>query len=150
MFQSVPSPVTTLLPALTEAPAVKLHKDNGPVVHCQRYQRMTSESLYKMNARLYSVLARCHVCVSSPQAVCCEDHLHCCPHGTVCNLAASTCDDPTGGAVVPWLSKVPAFPLLTDNNKCDKSTSCPGKSTCCKTASGGWACCPLPQVTVTV
>ncbi|TKS89394.1 Granulins Proepithelin [Collichthys lucidus] len=84
-------------------------------------------------------------CCPLPEAVCCEDHLHCCPHGTICNLAASTCDDPTGGAVVPWLSKVPAFPLLTDNSKCDKSTSCPGKSTCCKTASGGWACCPLPQ-----
>ncbi|XP_071317810.1 granulin b isoform X2 [Trachinotus anak] len=84
-------------------------------------------------------------CCPLPKAVCCEDHLHCCPHGTVCNLAASTCDDPTGSAVMPWLSKVPVFSLLTDNSKCDRSTSCPGKSTCCKTASGGWACCPLPQ-----
>lgn len=84
-------------------------------------------------------------CCPLPKAVCCEDHQHCCPHGTVCNLAASTCDDPSGGAVMPWLSKEPAFPLLTDNSKCDKSTSCPGKSTCCKTASGDWACCPLPQ-----
>nr|CBN81736.1 Granulins [Dicentrarchus labrax] len=84
-------------------------------------------------------------CCPLPKAVCCEDHLHCCPHGTTCNLAASTCDDPAGGAVMPWLSKVPVFPLLTENSKCDKSTSCPGKSTCCKTASGDWACCPLPQ-----
>ncbi|XP_022598271.1 granulins isoform X6 [Seriola dumerili] len=85
------------------------------------------------------------VCCPLPKAVCCEDHLHCCPHGTVCNLAASTCDDPTGSAVTPWLGKVPIFPLLTDNSKCNRSTSCPGKSTCCKTASGDWACCPLPQ-----
>lgn len=84
-------------------------------------------------------------CCPLPKAVCCEDHLHCCPHGTTCNLVASTCDDPSGGTVMPWLSKVPAFHLLADNSKCDKSTSCPGKSTCCKTASGGWACCPLPQ-----
>lgn len=78
--------------------------------------------------------------------MCCEDHLHCCPHGTICNLVASTCDDPTGTAVVPWLDKVPALPSLTDNSKCDQSASCPGKSTCCKTTSGDWACCPLPQV----
>ncbi|XP_038591786.1 progranulin-like [Micropterus salmoides] len=84
-------------------------------------------------------------CCPLPEAVCCEDRLHCCPHGTTCNLAASTCDDATGGTLMPWLSKVPVFPLTSDNSKCDKSTSCPGKSTCCKTASGDWACCPLPQ-----
>lgn len=84
-------------------------------------------------------------CCPLPKAVCCEDHVHCCPHGTVCNLAASTCDDHTGSAVVPWLEKVPVFPLSADNSKCDKSTSCPGKSTCCKTATGDWACCPLPR-----
>lgn len=80
------------------------------------------------------------------QAVCCDDHLHCCPHGTVCNLAASTCDERTEGIVTPWFSKVPAFPMLGDNTKCDDSVSCPGTSTCCKTLSGAWACCPLPQV----
>ncbi|XP_022064576.2 granulin b isoform X1 [Acanthochromis polyacanthus] len=84
-------------------------------------------------------------CCPLPKAVCCEDHMHCCPHGTVCNLAASTCDDPAGNAVVPWLGKTPVFPLQSDNKKCDKSTSCPGESTCCKTLSGAWACCPLPQ-----
>ncbi|KAM4524352.1 granulin b isoform 1-T2 [Odontesthes bonariensis] len=84
-------------------------------------------------------------CCPLPQAVCCEDHLHCCPRGTVCNLAASTCDDRSGGAVVPLLAKTPVFPLQPDNSKCDKSTSCPGKATCCKTLSGDWACCPLPQ-----
>ncbi|KAM8730432.1 granulin b isoform 1-T2 [Acanthopagrus schlegelii] len=84
-------------------------------------------------------------CCPLPKAVCCEDHLHCCPHDTICNLAAATCDDPSGRAVTSWLSKAPAFPLLTVNSKCDKSTSCPGKSTCCKTEGGDWACCPLPQ-----
>ncbi|XP_059180890.1 granulin b [Centropristis striata] len=84
-------------------------------------------------------------CCPLPKAVCCEDHQHCCPHGTTCNLAASTCDDPAGGSVMPWLSKVPALPSPGENSKCDRSTSCPGKSTCCKTESGGWACCPLTQ-----
>ncbi|XP_029977512.1 granulin b isoform X2 [Sphaeramia orbicularis] len=84
-------------------------------------------------------------CCPMPEAVCCEDHLHCCPHGTVCNLAASTCDDPVGNVVMPWFVKAPAFASVTDNSKCDKSTSCPGKSTCCKTTTGDWACCPLPE-----
>ncbi|KAF3704026.1 Granulins Proepithelin [Channa argus] len=83
-------------------------------------------------------------CCPLPKAVCCEDHLHCCPHGTVCNLAASTCDGSTGGALMPWLDKVPTVPLLT-NNKCDESTSCPGSSTCCQMPGGAWGCCPLPQ-----
>ncbi|XP_062270247.1 granulin b [Platichthys flesus] len=85
-------------------------------------------------------------CCPLPEAVCCDDHMHCCPHGTVCNLEASTCDDPvTNTAVVPWLDHVPVFPIETDDSKCDKSTSCPGKSTCCKTATGDWACCPLSK-----
>uniref|UniRef100_A0A3Q0RVT9 Granulin b n=1 Tax=Amphilophus citrinellus TaxID=61819 RepID=A0A3Q0RVT9_AMPCI len=83
-------------------------------------------------------------CCPLPEAVCCEDHLHCCPHGTVCNIKASTCDDSSGNAVTPMLGHVSVFPLpKVSNSRCDKSTTCPGKSTCCKTASGGWACCPL-------
>ncbi|KAG7515014.1 hypothetical protein JOB18_047598 [Solea senegalensis] len=85
-------------------------------------------------------------CCPLSQAVCCEDHEHCCPHGTICNLAASTCDDPAwNSAVTPWLHNVPAFPLPSDNNKCDPSKSCPGDATCCRTTSGDWACCPLPE-----
>lgn len=80
------------------------------------------------------------------QAVCCEDHLHCCPHGTVCNLAASMCDHSSGGAVTPLLPKTPVFPMLPDNTKCDETTSCPKNSTCCKGVMERWGCCPLPQV----
>lgn len=85
------------------------------------------------------------VCCPLPQAVCCDDHEHCCPHGTVCNLAASTCDDPSGlSAPLPWREKIAATPRLR-NSMCDKSTSCPGNSTCCRTTTGDWACCPLPE-----
>ncbi|KAL0984194.1 hypothetical protein UPYG_G00138350 [Umbra pygmaea] len=86
-------------------------------------------------------------CCPLPKAVCCDDRIHCCPHATVCNLAASTCDDPSSGlALVPMLDKVPAFNFVSEpDSKCDESTSCPNKSTCCKTASGNWACCPLPD-----
>ncbi|XP_061667266.1 granulin b [Syngnathoides biaculeatus] len=33
-------------------------------------------------------------CCPMPDAACCSDRLHCCPHGTECNLAAGTCDGP--------------------------------------------------------
>ncbi|GAA6111389.1 granulin a isoform X1, partial [Tachysurus ichikawai] len=35
-------------------------------------------------------------CCPLPQAVCCEDFMHCCPHGTKCNLAAQKCDNSSG------------------------------------------------------
>lgn len=82
-------------------------------------------------------------CCPLAEAVCCEDHQHCCPHGTVCNLKALTCDSPAGSAVMPFVGKAPVEG--NDNTKCDKSTRCPGKATCCKTPTGAWACCPLPE-----
>ncbi|KAJ7987703.1 hypothetical protein DPEC_G00329240 [Dallia pectoralis] len=86
-------------------------------------------------------------CCPVPEAVCCDDHRHCCPHNTVCNLVASTCDDPTSGAaLLNLLDKMAAVSVaLEANDKCDESTSCPGQYTCCKTATGKWACCPLPN-----
>lgn len=86
-------------------------------------------------------------CCPLPKAVCCEDYIHCCPEGTVCNVAAASCDDPTELSVsVPWMEKVSTKPIAPPPNKrCDESSSCPGESTCCKLASGDWGCCPLPE-----
>ncbi|XP_015248492.1 PREDICTED: granulins-like isoform X1 [Cyprinodon variegatus] len=87
-------------------------------------------------------------CCPLPEAVCCEDFIHCCPNGKTCNLAAQTCDD--GLQSVPWVEKVPSFPRLgeqtrMENVTCDGTASCPDGTTCCKTKEGGWACCPLPE-----
>ena len=46
------------------------------------------------------------------QAVCCSDHLHCCPQGYTCDVAAGTCD--TGGLSIPWLQKTPAKSVASD------------------------------------
>ncbi|KAJ8254234.1 hypothetical protein COCON_G00208460 [Conger conger] len=85
-------------------------------------------------------------CCLMPEAVCCEDHTHCCPHGTTCDVAAGSCNDAKGS--VPWLEKVP--PLIHSPNKaedvpCDSTHACPDGTTCCKTESGEWACCLLPE-----
>lgn len=85
-------------------------------------------------------------CCPLPEAVCCEDHIHCCPHGKKCNLAASTCDDDT--CSVPWFLKLPAIPrksVRSGDVICDSTHKCPDNTTCCKNNQGGWSCCPLPQ-----
>ncbi|KAG7335498.1 hypothetical protein KOW79_000191 [Hemibagrus wyckioides] len=87
-------------------------------------------------------------CCPLPEAVCCDDHVHCCPQATVCNLSMGTCDDPVDLSLsIPMVKKVPAFsqPSQPVDEKCDPSFSCPQDTTCCKMASGGWGCCPLPQ-----
>ncbi|XP_030626136.1 granulin b [Chanos chanos] len=89
-------------------------------------------------------------CCPLPKAVCCEDHIHCCPSGTTCDLAAGTCDSPFNlVAPVPWLEKVPALSrthkVKVENVPCDDTKACPDDTTCCKTAEGDWACCPLPK-----
>uniref|UniRef100_A0A8C9SA32 Granulin a n=1 Tax=Scleropages formosus TaxID=113540 RepID=A0A8C9SA32_SCLFO len=90
-------------------------------------------------------------CCPLPQAVCCEDHVHCCPQGTTCNTAKNTCESSSGS--VPWLEKVPAMRQQSDKAgdvPCDSTHACQDGSTCCKTTTGEWACCPLPQVGIYV
>uniref|UniRef100_A0A3B1JDH6 Granulin a n=1 Tax=Astyanax mexicanus TaxID=7994 RepID=A0A3B1JDH6_ASTMX len=88
-------------------------------------------------------------CCPLPQAVCCDDFIHCCPHGKKCNLAAGTCEDPSGS--VPWMKKVPSRPIKgkklpeTKDVPCNDTVACPDETTCCKNVKGGWNCCPLPQ-----
>uniref|UniRef100_A0A3Q2ZK57 Granulin b n=1 Tax=Hippocampus comes TaxID=109280 RepID=A0A3Q2ZK57_HIPCM len=77
-------------------------------------------------------------CCPMPDATCCSDGLHCCPHGTICNLAAATCDDPANGAASVRAISPP-------NTKCNESMVCPGTSTCCQDVAGDWACCPLKE-----
>ncbi|XP_062847915.1 granulin b [Trichomycterus rosablanca] len=87
-------------------------------------------------------------CCPLLKAVCCEDHLHCCPHDTICNVAAGTCDSATDTGshlAVPWMSKKPAVAMAAQNDRCDETSVCPVGTTCCKQKSGAWACCPLPK-----
>ena len=90
------------------------------------------------------------------QAVCCNDHEHCCPKGYKCNVAEQTCEQP-GGLSLPWLQKIPALqkelsqavsgPTQPAKNMCDAQTSCPKDTTCCfMDRTQKWGCCPLPKV----
>ncbi|XP_057572879.1 progranulin isoform X2 [Hippopotamus amphibius kiboko] len=88
-------------------------------------------------------------CCPFAEAVCCEDHVHCCPSGFRCDTEKSTCEQ--GAYSVPWLKKVPAHVSLPDPRAmendvpCDNTTSCPSYNTCCRLPSGEWGCCPIPE-----
>lgn len=46
------------------------------------------------------------------QAVCCEDHVHCCPSGFRCDTEKGVCEQ--GTRQVPWMKKAPAHLSLLD------------------------------------
>ncbi|XP_069490386.1 progranulin isoform X2 [Ambystoma mexicanum] len=86
-------------------------------------------------------------CCPMLQAVCCTDHIHCCPNGYTCDVEKETCDQ--GEQSIPWLTKIASIVEVTAKRskdvQCDDTSSCEDGNTCCKTSSGGWACCPLPN-----
>ncbi|XP_004451613.1 progranulin [Dasypus novemcinctus] len=85
-------------------------------------------------------------CCPFVQAVCCEDHIHCCPAGFRCDTEKGTCEQ--GAFQVPWMEKVPTFlnpKSMESDVPCDNVTSCPPFNTCCRLASGEWGCCPVPE-----
>uniref|UniRef100_A0A8D1N359 Progranulin n=1 Tax=Sus scrofa TaxID=9823 RepID=A0A8D1N359_PIG len=88
-------------------------------------------------------------CCPFVQAVCCNDHVHCCPTGYQCNIEKGTCDLETQW--VPWKEKIPASLSRPDllamerDVPCDNVSSCPSSSTCCPVTPGEWGCCPAPE-----
>ncbi|XP_040101082.1 progranulin [Oryx dammah] len=88
-------------------------------------------------------------CCPFVQAVCCEDHVHCCPSGFRCDTEKGVCEQ--GTRRVPWMEKAPARLSLPDPGAvegdvpCDNVTSCPSSTTCCRLTSGEWGCCPAPE-----
>ncbi|CAH1239034.1 GRN [Branchiostoma lanceolatum] len=84
-------------------------------------------------------------CCPLPNAVCCNDHVHCCPEGTTCSVSTGKCNK--GDISLPWFEKSPAITMEEEvsNVQCDSTHECPSKHTCCKLSSGQWGCCPLPS-----
>ncbi|XP_074973403.1 LOW QUALITY PROTEIN: progranulin [Phalacrocorax aristotelis] len=87
-------------------------------------------------------------CCPMPQASCCADKVHCCPHGTVCDLAHGRCLSPTGdvpmGTAFPaWKRKPPAAVTLRQVLCPDGRSACPDGATCCQMPSAQYGCCPL-------
>ena len=85
-------------------------------------------------------------CCPLPDAICCSDHKHCCPHGTVCDLKEKLCTQKENGVSIPWVTKIKATSNQKNSVTCpDKRTSCPNGYTCCLLSSGMYGCCPYPS-----
>ncbi|XP_006636222.2 granulin 1 [Lepisosteus oculatus] len=97
-------------------------------------------------------------CCPYPDAVCCVDHIHCCPQGLTCNMIEMTCDGHGAEPGIPMVKKIPAaeqdafLPVMMgkpDANvesskvQCDSTHFCPDGNTCCRHPYGIWKCCPL-------
>ena len=90
------------------------------------------------------------------QATCCADKLHCCPEGFQCDKTGMRCEK--SGSSIRLTSTLftrfkPAPPreLTNDANnvKCpDGKKQCPEGSTCCKTPTGQYTCCPFVSVSI--
>ncbi|KAM4622432.1 progranulin isoform 3-T6 [Discoglossus pictus] len=120
------------IPWLSKTPAVKSNAKN---VQCDdQYSCPDDNTCCRLESGEWG-------CCPLPQAVCCDDHEHCCPSGYTCD--GDTCV--TGEGTVPWVSKTPAVKSNAKNVQCDDQSSCPDDNTCCRLESGEWGCCPLPQ-----
>ncbi|KAL3111749.1 hypothetical protein niasHT_011036 [Heterodera trifolii] len=88
-------------------------------------------------------------CCPLPKAICCIDHLHCCPEDTQCDLPQQKCVNSDGNSQ-PFHRKMPAKTQngetveqkgtdeeATEEVICpDGSSKCPPRATCCPLGDG--------------
>lgn len=75
-----------------------------------------------------------------PQASCCADKVHCCPHGTVCDLTHGRCVSPTGDIDVPLSTAFPSWKRQPPT----PGKGCPlGVPSLCPQRGRGDTVCPL-------
>ncbi|XP_061199186.1 progranulin isoform X2 [Neopsephotus bourkii] len=87
-------------------------------------------------------------CCPMPQASCCADKVHCCPHATVCDLAHGRCLSPAGdtpmGTTFPAWKRQPLVSVALHQVLCpDGRSACPDGATCCQMSPAHYGCCPL-------
>ncbi|ROT76211.1 putative granulins-like isoform X3 [Penaeus vannamei] len=101
-------------------------------------------------------------CCPFPNAMCCKDHVHCCPENMQCDVAQQTCRK--NGSPLQFYWRVPIQPELIESNvellketvpeesnrlrevrgdSCPDGHPCPSIYTCCKMYKGGFGCCPF-------
>ena len=85
-------------------------------------------------------------CCPLPNAVCCSDHIHCCPNGYTCDVSQGTCNR-EGDTSIPMVKKEPAKKVEDVKSVIcpDEKSKCPDGNTCCELSSGQYGCCPLPK-----
>merc|ERR1711974_67028 len=96
-------------------------------------------------------------CCPYPDATCCADKMHCCPHGMSCDVKGARCIGTGYQLLFSPLSGPPTKPRVNEDlwlslnkTKLDVKKFCPNHSftcdtdqTCCQLKDGDWGCCPL-------
>ncbi|KAK5984430.1 hypothetical protein GCK32_017499 [Trichostrongylus colubriformis] len=83
-------------------------------------------------------------CCPFPDATCCNDHIHCCPQGTECDVHGARCTQANGKVFSP--QKKSRAQKITEESEIicpDRRSKCPSGSTCCMLVSGKYGCCPV-------
>lgn len=94
-------------------------------------------------------------CCPMVNAVCCGDHLHCCPENTKCDLQKGGCVN-SDNFGIEWFEKEKAtkmnpqaqeVTILLDPLTCpDNITTCDARATCCKEReTNSYGCCPYAK-----
>ncbi|WKX89079.1 hypothetical protein Q1695_008604 [Nippostrongylus brasiliensis] len=83
-------------------------------------------------------------CCPFLDAVCCDDHVHCCPEDTTCDVSMGRCIS-AAGEVFLAEKKTRAQKNNEENDIIcpDQRSKCPSGSTCCLLVSGKYGCCPV-------
>ncbi|XP_033762849.1 multiple epidermal growth factor-like domains protein 6 [Pecten maximus] len=85
-------------------------------------------------------------CCPQPNAVCCADEKHCCPHNYKCDTVSGTCTK-NNGMSMEWLLKTESQPTARSPDVIcpDGHSQCPSGDTCCKVGENKYGCCPQPN-----
>ena len=85
-------------------------------------------------------------CCPQPNAVCCNDYVHCCPSGHTCNPPYCVPSTKEMFTVVPYAAKSASTVQSLKNVICpDQQSECPDASTCCPLSDNSYGCCPRPN-----
>ena len=129
----------TSIPMVKKEPAKKVENVKSVICPNGQSQCPDGSTCCKLSSGQYG-------CCPLPNAVCCSDYIHCCPHGYTCDTAAGTCNK-EGDTSIPMVKKEPAKKVENVKNVIcpDGKSECPDGNTCCQLESGKWGCCPLPK-----
>jgi hypothetical protein len=123
----------------------------------KKSQCTSNETCCKLTAGGYG-------CCPYEGAVCCNDHIHCCPHGSKCDIKQGRCarkqtklrlqtKTEKKSAYKKRNSTIKSLTIVKHSSFANTSLSticpggseqCPDLNTCCKLKDGEWGCCPLP------
>lgn len=75
-----------------------------------------------------------YACCPMVEAVCCSDHIHCCPKGSSCDTHAGRCTRKTASISEPTVKNI----ICPGGD-----FQCPDGATCCAMGGSDYGCCPL-------